>query len=63
MKKLSIKKMATTITQKRKSKHMTQAQLAEATSIHRAMIGRVENEDYIPYIEQLQNLAKSLILK
>ena len=60
MKKLSIDKMALTITNKRKEKKMTQAQLATLTGIHRGMIGRLENKDYTPTIDQLQSIAEVL---
>ena len=52
--------MSDTICKKRKSTGLTQAQLAEKTGIHRGMIGRIENEDYIPTIEQLQKLGEVL---
>ena len=39
---------------------MTQAQLAETTGINRAMIGRIENSDYIPTVDQLQILGETL---
>ena len=39
---------------------MTQAQLAEATGINRAMIGRIENQDYVPTVEQMQALGETL---
>ena len=52
--------MASTIVEKRKSKKITQAQLAEMTGIHRGMIGRLENEDYTPTIDQLQKIAEVL---
>ncbi|SFB22769.1 UDPglucose 6-dehydrogenase [Acetitomaculum ruminis DSM 5522] len=60
MKKLSVKTLASTIVTNRKKKKITQAQLADMTGIHRAMIGRIENEDYIPTIDQLQKLAEVL---
>ena len=60
MKKLSIEKMVKTITEKRKEKHLTQAQLSEITGIHRGMIGRLENMDYTPSIKQLQSIAEVL---
>lgn len=60
MKKLSIEKLAETVSKQRKAKHITQAQLAEATGIHRTMIGRIENKDYVPSIDQLQNLGEIL---
>ena len=42
MKKLSIDKLVDTIHTLRKEKGLTQAQLADATGINRAMIGRIE---------------------
>ena len=60
MKKLSIEKMVKTITEKRKEKHLTQAQLSETTGIHRGMIGRLENMDYTPSLDQLQSIAEVL---
>lgn len=60
MKRLSVKKLAETISRQRKAKHITQAQLAEATGIHRTMIGRIENRDYVPSIDQLQKLGEIL---
>ena len=60
MKKLSQKLLADIVANNRKNKQITQAQLSEATGINRTMIGRIENEDYIPSIEQLQNLAETL---
>ena len=60
MKKLSSEKLADTIISRRKAKKMTQNQLAQATGINRAMIGRIENKDYTPSIEQLQNLGEVL---
>ena len=57
LKKFSQEKMVETITALRKEKGLTQAQLAEATGINRAMIGRIENSDYIPTIEQMEALA------
>ena len=60
MKRLSQKLLADTISSKRKSKQMTQNQLAANTSINRTMIGRIEKGDYIPSIEQLQCLAETL---
>lgn len=60
MKKLSIEKMATTITNNRKSLKLTQAQLADKTNINRAMISRLENSEYTPSIDQLQAIAEVL---
>ncbi len=60
MKKISAKRIAENVVQKRKGKKITQAQLAEATGINRSMIGRIENEEYMPTIEQLQALGDYL---
>ena len=60
MKKLSQEKMVSTIIKKRKSREMTQAQLAEKTGMNRGMIGRLENSNYIPTIGQLQSIAEIL---
>ena len=57
MKKLSIDKLVETIHTLRKEKGLTQAQLADATGINRAMIGRIENKDYVPTVEQMQMLG------
>ena len=60
MKKISYQKMADLIIAKRKEEKLTQAQLAEMTGIHRAMISRLEALDYIPSIDQLQAIAEAL---
>lgn len=60
MKKITSKIIAETIAAKRRNKGMTQAQLSEATGINRSMIGRIENEEYTPTIDQLQTLAETL---
>lgn len=60
MKKLSKVLLANTIAEGRKAKRMTQAQLAQAAGMHRTMIGRVENKDYVPTIDQLERLAETL---
>lgn len=60
MKKLSMKKMADTITSKRKECKITQTKLAELTGINRAMISRLESCNYMPSIEQLEAIAEVL---
>lgn len=60
MKKLYMDKLVNTVINERKAKGLTQVQLAEATGINRAMIGRLENSDYIPSIDQLQRLGENL---
>ncbi|WP_058991109.1 nucleotide sugar dehydrogenase [Anaerococcus rubeinfantis] len=60
MKKLSIEKMAKTVSDKRKEKNITQSKLAEITGINRTMISRLESLDYTPSIDQLQSLGEVL---
>ena len=59
MKKLSKTLLAEVLIQKRKEKKLTQAQLSKITGIHRAMIGRAENEEYVPSVEQLSMKTSS----
>lgn len=61
MKKISYSKMTDTIIAKRKELQLTQTQLAEKTGINRAMISRLESQDYIPSIDQLQTIAETLV--
>lgn len=60
MKKLSKKLLADTITELRKKKAFTQAQVAEATGINRALISRIEQQDFTPSIKQLEELGEAL---
>lgn len=60
MKKLSIEKMAKTVSDKRKEKNFTQTKLAEISGINRTMISRLESLDYTPSIDQLQKLGEIL---
>ncbi|MGP1508322.1 MAG: nucleotide sugar dehydrogenase [Sphaerochaeta sp.] len=60
MKKLSINKLAETVMSKRRSMNLTQYELSEKTGINRVMIGRIENMDYIPSVNQLQALGETL---
>jgi UDPglucose 6-dehydrogenase len=60
MKKLSSKLLAETVIKNRKALNMTQVELAKATGINRALLSRIESEDFIPSIEQLQNLGEVL---
>lgn len=60
MKKFSTSKLADVLINKRKEKNLTQAKLAEITSINRAMISRIESCDYKPSIEQLETLSQVL---
>ena len=60
MKKLSLNLLATTVANQRKSKNITQNQLAELTGINRSMISRLEKEDFTPSIIQLEKLGEVL---
>lgn len=60
MKKLSVSKMADLVISQRKEKKLTQQQLAELTGISRTMLVRLEKEDYIPSIPQLEALSQAL---
>lgn len=60
MKKLSQSRLADTVIKGRKDNGMTQAQLADATGINRALISRIEQKDFVPSIEQLESLADTL---
>ena len=60
MKKLSMDKFVNTVRALRKEKELTQAQLADATGMNEAMIGRMENRDYVPTVEQMQSLGETL---
>lgn len=60
MKKLSTSRLADTITRLRKEKNITQAQLANATCINRSLISRIEQQDFIPSIDQLEKLGETL---
>ncbi|MDO4484535.1 MAG: nucleotide sugar dehydrogenase [Clostridia bacterium] len=58
--KISKTKLAARIASGRKGKQLTQAQLAEATGINRSMIGRMENGEYMPSVEQIEKLGDVL---
>ena len=60
MKKLSVKLLANTVSANRKEKNITLKQLAELTGINRAMISRLEKEDFVPSIAQLEVLGEVL---
>ena len=60
MKKLSFALLADTISQKRKEKNFTLQQLSELTGINRAMISRLEKQDYQPSLAQLEKLGEVL---
>lgn len=60
MKKLSLTKLAETITINRKKLSLTQQELADATEINRATISRMEAADFTPSIPQLEKLGEVL---
>lgn len=60
MKKLSIEKLSKTVSNKRKEKKLTQKKLEEITGINRTMISKLESQNYIPSIEQLESLSDTL---
>ena len=60
MKKLSMTLLAETVTKQRKEKGITQKDLSALTGINRAMISRLEKQDYQPSIQQLEALGEVL---
>lgn len=60
MKKLSTSLLANLVATKRKQLKLTQQDLADATGINRAQISRLEKEDYLPSIPQLEQLGETL---
>ena len=60
MKKLSQSLLANLVATKRKEQNMTQQALADATGINRALISRLEKEDFLPSIPQLEALCEAL---
>lgn len=60
MKRLSTAKLAETVKEKREKKGLTQEELSNLTGINRIMIGRIERENFIPSITQLEALTKVL---
>lgn len=63
MKHFSQDKLISVVRSLRKQMGMTQSDLAEKTGINRAMIGRIENADYVPTIEQLESLGQALLFE
>ena len=57
---ISTKQLAEIVCEKRKSKKMSQKDLSDKTRINRIMIGRIENDTYVPSIKQLEALASVL---
>ena len=53
----------TILMQKRKEKNLSQSALAEITGINRSIIGRAENREFMPSVEQLQTLGEVYFIK
>lgn len=60
MKKLSPSLLAQIVSSKRKELNMTQKQLSGMTGINRAQLSRLEQQDYLPLIPQLEALGDAL---
>lgn len=60
MKKLSSEQLATKVYSLRKEKQLTQQQLADLTDMNRSMLSRLESQDYLPSIPQLEKLSAVL---
>lgn len=60
MKKLSPSLLADIVSTKRKAKNMTQQELSDKVGINRALLSRLEQQDFMPSIPQLENLAEVL---
>lgn len=60
MKKLSISLLSSLVSTRRKEQSMTQQQLADATGINRALLSRLEKQDFVPSIAQLEALGEAL---
>ena len=60
MKNFSISKLAELILAQRKHLGLTQQELADLAGINRSMLCRLENQDYVPSLDQLTRLANAL---
>lgn len=60
MKKMSSARLAELVTTNRKIANLTQQQLADATGINRSLISRLEKQDFVPSIAQLEQLGEVL---
>ena len=60
MKRINQELLAKTIRNKRETMGMSQNELSEKTNINRAMISKIENGNYMPSIEQLEDLMETL---
>ncbi len=57
---LSLTLLAQTVVSRRKERGLTQLQLADATSINRSVVSRLESADYSPSVDQLLALCEEL---
>ena len=60
MRNFSISKLAEIILAQRKLLNLTQQELADKAGINRSMLCRLENQDYVPSLDQLTRLANTL---
>lgn len=60
MKKISINQLSNLVAERRKQHNLTQQQLAEQTGINRALISRLESQDFTPSIAQMEALCNVL---
>ena len=60
MNRIRQEKLAKTIREKREKLNMSQLDLAKKTGINRAIISRIENNTFMPSIEQLEDLQEVL---
>ena len=60
MKKLSRSLLAETVVARRKALKMTQAELAERIGMNRSVLSKLENQTYLPSLDQLEALAEVL---
>ena len=60
MNKLSSALLAETVLSLRKSRGLSQAELAQAADMNRSMLSRLEQQKYMPSIDQLQKLSEIL---
>ena len=60
MKNFSISRLAQLTLKQRKLLKLTQQELADLAGINRSMLCRLENQDYIPSLDQLTRLANAL---
>ena len=60
MKNFSISRLAETVLKQRKLLGLTQQELSDKAGINRSMLCRLENQDYVPSLDQLSRLANAL---